>query len=272
MKSLFRFILRYHATFLFIILELICIALLVANNQYQRSVFASSSYVVISRIEKSWSVVTDYVKLAGENRRLAIENAALQNELQQRRAYNRSFVFDSVNPDYTFMNVTVINNSVNNVKNYITIDAGLKQGVRKEMGVIGPEGVAGIVYNCSDNFSTVLPVINTAFKLSVKISRNNYFGSLSWTGKSHRYARMSEIPVYIDIKVGDTVVTSGYSSIFPPDIPVGVVDSYKKMTSTGFYEIDVKLATNFANLKNVYVVKNLHKQEIEALEAQNDKQ
>jgi rod shape-determining protein MreC len=272
MKSLLRFIIHYHATFIFIIFELICLAFVVMNNHYQKAVFSNSASVITGKVQKSWSGITSYMSLSDENDRLARENARLKNELQQRSAYNRNFVLDSISPGFVYFEARVINNSVNSVKNYISIDVGTKQGVKKEMGVTGPDGVVGIIYNCSGNYSTVIPIINTGFKLSVKISRNNYLGSLSWNGKNFRTATMSEIPIYVDIKVGDTVVTSGFSTIFPQGLPVGFVDSYEKLNSTGFYEINVRLATDFATLEHIYVVDNKNKDEIIQLESQNDQQ
>ncbi|MBP7464079.1 MAG: rod shape-determining protein MreC [Bacteroidales bacterium] len=270
MRSLLRFILRYHATFLFVILEVICVVMIVVNNHYQRTVFSNSAELFVGKLQKNWSGVTSYFSLARENKLLADENRRLKNELEQRSAYSRFFEVDSSNVNYYYYKADVINNSIWNQKNFITIDAGIAQGISKDMGVTGSLGVVGIVYNCSANYATVIPIINTGFKLSVKISRNDYFGSLSWSGSDYRFARMAEVPVHVEVKVGDTIVTSGFSAIFPPDIPVGIVDGFQKISSSGLYEINVKLFTDFASLKHVYVVENRNKNEIQELEAGND--
>lgn len=270
MRNLFRFIVKYHATFLFVILQIFCFSLIVINNHYQRTVFDSAAEVFVGRIQHSWMGVTSYFGLARQNQLLMHENTRLRNELQERRAYSRSFRLGENRPDFVYRDAMVINRSIWSNNNFITIDKGIKHGLQPNMWAISSQGLVGIVYNCSENYATIIPVINTEFKLSVKINKNNYFGSLSWSGKDYRFARMSEIPLHIEIAIGDTIVTSGFSAIFPAEVPVGIIDSYQKINSTGYYEINVKLFTDFATIRHLYIIENRNRTEILDLESNND--
>ena len=171
---------------------------------------------------------------------------------------------------YIYTSAKIVSATVNRTKNFITINKGKEHGVSQEMGVIGPNGVVGIVFSSSDRYSSVMPIINANTKISVKLSKNNYFGSLTWSGHDVNVANVSEIPGYVDVKVGDLIVTSGYSAIFPEGIPVGKVKSFTKDESTKFYEIIVELFTDFNNLSYVYVIENVNYLEEKKMEVSED--
>ena len=151
--------------------------------------------------------------------------------------------------------------------NYLTLDKGWEQGIRTEMGVISTDGVVGITIGVSKNFTSVMSVLNKNFHLSARLKKNNYFGTLSWEGTDYRYATLTEIPHHVDIQAGDTVITSGYSAIFPEGIPVGIVEK-AELRDAIFFTATVKLFTDFKHLVYVDIIGNLKKQEQRNLENQ----
>jgi rod shape-determining protein MreC len=161
---------------------------------------------------------------------------------------------------FQFVPSRVVRNSVYKQYNYLTLDHGKEDGVFKDMGVISDRGVVGIVLESSDNFATVIPIINLDFRLSVKLKSNNYAGILQWDGKTPLFAVLNEIPFHVELTDGDTIVTSGFSSIFPEGIEVGTIESFS-LEKGNFYEIEVRLSTDFQSLFHVNVIRNYQKEE-----------
>ena len=180
-----------------------------------------------------------------------------------------TLIIDSINVRYRFIPAEVINNSVNRQNNYITLNKGRKDGVRPEMGIVGPNGVVGIITNVSDNYSTGPTVLNKRWRVSAKIKNSNYFGSLVWDGLNHRIAQLNEIPFHVELAVGDTIITSGYSSIFPEGIMIGQIEDFDIGNGDNFYEIDIRLSTNFMTLTYVEVVQDKDQSEIKNLNRYN---
>jgi rod shape-determining protein MreC len=216
----------------------------------------------------------EYLYLKEENKKLHLENNRLLNLLEQNKKLYYVTPIDSVFSDtvmmrdrweFYFIPADVINNSVNKQFNYLTIDKGSKQGVEADMAVISSGAVVGVIAGVSENFSTVIPLLNRNFKLGSKIARNDYFGILEWTGMSPNTARLREIPLHVDVRRGDSIVTSGFSAIFPQGLNVGVIESYK-VTESNFYDIKVKLSIDFRNLTHVYVIGNIYREEQKELE------
>jgi rod shape-determining protein MreC len=167
--------------------------------------------------------------------------------------------------DYTFITAKVINASSNKKQNYLTLDKGAKDNVRIKMGVINESGVVGIVSSVSDHFAVVLPILNPSSRISAKIKEKEKIGSLVWDGKDPRIALLEEVPRHIPLVRGDTVVTSGYSSIFPEGIGIGTVLDFKR-ENDNFYFIKVELFTNFNQLSYVDVIDYRYAEEQEELE------
>jgi len=180
------------------------------------------------------------------------------NNLEKYRRYEIPEIEHS---GYKYVSAKVVSSTVNKKQNYITINKGKKHGIEPEMGVIGPNGIVGIVVSTSNKYSTVLPIINPNSRVSVKLEKNDYFGSLSWESQNANQAFLSEIPGYVSVQKGDVIVTSGFSAIFPDGVPVGTINSFIKNQSTDFYEIVVDLYTDFYNLSYVYVITNSNKSE-----------
>jgi len=255
--------------YLFLLLEGIAFFLLFQNNYIQRIAFVKATNVVSGGIYNRISIWRDYLHLREQNLQLQNENMKLRRMLPGTFFMvdsSQTFYADSVKQRrYAYLPAKAINNIVNKQFNYVTLDRGKNGGVDVDMAVIGPEGIVGIVFGVSEHYATVMPVINRNFRLSVKFRKNNHFGSLSWDGRSYRYATLNEIGLHVPVAKGDTLVVSGFSDSFPEGTPVGVVDKVEQKDGS-FYTISVLLATDFRNLYYVTVVDDLMKTEKQILE------
>jgi len=273
MRSLFRFLLRNYFVMMFLALEAISLALIVSLNDYQRVTFLNSSNNLVGSVYERFSNLDDYFSLSRTNARLASENASLRKQLHMRIANQENYPInrpDTVEaPAYIFTSAKVISNSVNKQFNYITINKGSRHGIKQDMGIINSEGVVGVITNVSQNYSTGLSLLNKRLLIPAKITTNNYFGSLVWDGEHYNTADLKEIPFHVIVNVGDTVVTSGYSNIFPDGIMIGKIKKFDAISGTNFYDIKVELSTNFKTLKYVEVVQNTKRTELIKLESNN---
>lgn len=273
MRGLFRFLLRNYFLMMFLALEAISLVLIISFNNYQRVTFINSSNNFAGNIYERFSTLDDYFSLGNTNRKLAAENAALKKKLaflamsQEKYPVNRPDTVDA--PAYYFTSAKVISNSVNKQFNYITINKGSRHGIKPDMGIINSEGVVGVITNVSQNYSTGLSLLNKRLSIPAKITKNNYFGALVWDGEHYNTADLKEIPFHIIVNVGDTVVTSGYSNIFPEGIMIGTIKQFDVESGTNFYNIKVELSTDFKTLKYVEVVKNTRREEQIRLESTN---
>lgn len=209
--------------------------------------------------------------LAEENKRLK------ENQIQSyQRLFGRNvMVKDTIFKQKYFYTVAgVINNSVNKQNNYLTINVGKNNGIENGMGVVSSNGVVGVVKNVSENYASILSLLHQDAKISAKLKKSNYFGSLQWDGEDYRMGILEDIPNHVAIKVGDTIETSGYSAIFPEGIPLAIIKTFQKIEGENFYAIKVQFTNDFKTLNKVYVIKNIYQEEqikIEEEEAeQND--
>ncbi|MFA5245151.1 MAG: rod shape-determining protein MreC [Pedobacter sp.] len=272
MRNLWLFISKYNAFFLLIIFFIISLILLVKNNNYQRaSVWNSSNQIVGAAYEKV-NEFSSYLILGKINDSLARENARLRNQLTS------SFRNDSLKQvtvrdtnliqQYTYTVAKVINNSVHQKNNYITINRGQKHGIKKGMGVISSTGVVGIILHVSENFATIRSLLHTETKISANVNGN--IGSLIWGEGSldPRYATLKDIQSHLVIKKGTRVSTSEFS-LFPENTNIGFVSKIDAPEGDNSLKIQVKLDTDFSRLQYVYVINNLLSREQLELEAQN---
>lgn len=209
--------------------------------------------------------VKEYINLKENNANLARENANLKT-LMPESFYEVSaltqVVKDSLRKQqYSYINARVVNNSVNRRNNYLTLDRGSIHGITKDMGVISSTGVVGIIKDVSPHYCTVMSVLHKNTRISTRFKNSNYFGSLVWEGENYRQATLTDIAKHVKFNVGDTLVSTMYSSIFPEGIMVGTVENSDIRKGENFYRINVALSTNFSNLSHVYVVVNLLKDE-----------
>ena len=260
MRNLLRFIITYHFFFLFLLLETVSVILIVQQNNYQRAQFLSFSKSLQGSYYETSGGIREYLSLRQTNRDLYRENTLLRNRMDrlvrnQETSYTSGY--DSIpHRQFSYIPARVINNSVNKQFNFITLNKGSFHGIEPEMAVIAPNGVVGVVYATSGNYSTVIPMINRNFRLSAKIRKNGYFGSLSWAGSGYGEAILEEIPYHVEIQTGDTIVTSGYSAIFPEGIMIGNITEFEAREGN-FYTIAVDIAVDFKNLLHVNVIHNL---------------
>lgn len=270
MRNLFLFIQRYYVFFVFLLLLVLSFFILISNNLYQRSAFINSSNAVTGELFSSVSDVRSYFQLKKENEALLEENARLKSLM--RDAYYVDTVTaiqinDSIYKQrYAYIDAQVINNSVDKKYNYITLNRGAIHGVKKNQGVICKDGVVGVVVKVSDRFCTVMSVLNRKTSIPPKIDTLMYFGSVKWDGDAFDVAQLTDINQFAPIKEGQKVFTSGYSEHYPEGVLIGEIAEVSLKDANNFYDIQVKLSTNFTSLRSVYIIQNLFKEQILELE------
>jgi rod shape-determining protein MreC len=247
---------------LFLILEIIAISFLVSSNSYQRVKLFNSSRQVFGQVYYAYDKVAQYIALKQKNNELILENEKLHNQLLGMDSSAPLPEGESDLPKhFSYVSAKVINNSLYRRKNYITLDQGSNAGIEPEMGVVSPTGVVGITRFTSANFTSVVSLLNEEIRISTKIKKTGYFGPLAWRGVDPTEATLMEIPVHVNISVGDTLVSSGYSAIFPEGLLIGTIKEFKKKAGDNFYDIKVRLAVDYARLGHVYVIQNNLKEE-----------
>jgi len=262
MRALLWLLKKYNYVLVFIFLEALALVMLSNNNSYQRSVLVNFTREISGRIFDRTQGAREYFYLRKNNEVLVRENAVLRNKLEQLARQTQDTLTGVSKPvsRYFYTSAHVTRSSTNRQYNYLTIDKGKKQGITQDMGVIGDEGIVGIVLASSANFSTILPVINRDFRLSVKVKRNDFSGILLWEGDDYRQAALNEIPYHATLMAGDTIVTSGFSAVFPEGLFVGTINAFS-MKEGNFYHINVDLGTDFQRLFHVNVINNFTREE-----------
>ena len=270
MRNLIRFILNNHFVILFIIFEIVALTLVFQNNHYQNAYAFNLARNISGNIDSRIFAFRQYLHLHEVNRILLEENSRLRNSLL---SSNKLMIPASgdIQSDkaweqqYNFIPARVISNSVNKQNNFISIDKGSNHGIGPDMAVISSEGIVGIVIGVSPNFSTIIPVLNIDLRISSKLKESGYFGSLHWDGRDPGIAILSDIPHHVTMNVGDTIVTSGFSAIFPEGILTGTIDDYE-IIGGNFYNVTVRLSTDFRKLNHAYVIESLFREELFELE------
>jgi rod shape-determining protein MreC len=266
MQNLIQFLLRSGYFFLFIGLELICFALIIRTNEQQGQLYFQYSSNITGQLSSRVESFMDYWKLSELNDSLLAENARLRHNLYQEEA---AYV-DSVSPAYLLpfevIPARIVKNSVNARNNYLVIDRGSESGVHKGMGVLHDDGPVGIVIATSKKFAKVLSVLHSESMISASLKRNNYFGALVWRSTNPVQMRLEAVPKHALVQVGDTVVTSGQSAVFPRDIVIGTVDTFWIDRGSSFYSINVSLNVDIGRLDHVYVLDFAHTTELDSLD------
>ena len=274
MSSLLQFFVRFSSFFIFLLLETISFFFIIREHAFQNAGFINSSNEAVGRIYESYNNSKEYLYLRTINDSLRDENARLRAGQFASFRDEKFSVDANCNPDfsqiYTFLSAKVINKTIDKTNNYITINRGSKQGIEKDMGVITDQGIVGIVKDVSEHFSVVMTILHKDSKISVKIGNSSYTGSLVWQGKDPRVAQILNVPNHVKASVGDTVFTTGYSSIFPENIMVGRIKEARVPSGSNFYEMSITLSTNFEALPYVYIVNYMMKKEQSQLEKAND--
>ena len=262
MYNLLVLLKKYSTTILFVLLELLCIILIVNSLPYQNRKMVSVSNRIAGRWYRTTSNWSDYLHLKTQNDMLAEHNAVLMNQLENVSATTDSLI---INEMYTFVPAHVIKNTIYETNNYIVIDKGKIDGIEPDMGVICDNGVVGKVVNVSNHFASIMSLLNSYSVVSCRFIDNQYIANVIWDNHNYRYGKVKDIPSHLNINKGDTLVTSGYSSMFPPDIMMGTIEEYDYDENEMFSSAKMKFSTNFSTLRHVYVVKNNYKSEIDSL-------
>jgi rod shape-determining protein MreC len=279
MRNLLEFITRYYHWFIFVILEVISFTLLFSYNNYQGSVWFTSANAVMGKAAEVTSDIEEYFKLAAVNEQLTQRNVILEQQVSALKEQLLDSKTDStkllgtIAQTYALKGVRakVINITLNRISNLITIDKGAADGIRKDMGVVCGTGIVGIVFSTSAHYSIVLPILNDQSTTSCMINGRGYFGSLKWYGKDPTIAYLEDIPRHARFNLGDQVVTSGYSTVFPRGVNVGRILHVYNSNDGMSYRAMVKLSTDFGNLRHVVVMDNAPMQErLELLQAAQD--
>ncbi|HTB06821.1 MAG TPA: rod shape-determining protein MreC [Bacteroidia bacterium] len=275
MYGIIAFFRKNYFVLLFAALEFLSLSFVFKDNYYHEAGYFNTSNSIAGSIYTTESNISSYFSLKTQNNQLVEENAQLHNLIAGTGDTTKHPKVLQKNPygqQFNFMTAEVIDNTTNLLNNHITLNVGKTQGVVSGMGVMAPSGIVGIVVNVSDHYSVVMSLLHKNFQLSAMLKKGGAFGTISWKGGDYQMALLSQIPMSEKVKVGDTVVTSGYSNIFPKDVMVGVVEEFKPIPDQYFFSIKVRLATNFKKLRYVYVVSDLGKQEKTDLEDKTTKE
>ena len=269
MQQIAYFIEKYKYFLLFLVLEFIAVLFTIQSHSYHKSQFINSANSITGGLlDKSVSFF-EYTSLKSENKRLAIENTLLRNQLDIKHNTTPVSIADSTNLKNKYITAKVIQNNYTKRNNILTINKGRKDGLKLDMGVINSTGVIGIINGLSNNYATVLSVLNTHSRINAKLKKSHYFGTLSWNGDSYRTAQLVDIQRQAGIAIGDTIVSGGKSVLFPENIEIGTIKSFD-FTNKNYKNIEIELFTDMSNLGYVYVIENLDKEEITQLGNNND--
>ncbi len=266
MQQIVNFIIRYKNALLYVGLLAIALGFTIQSHSYHHSKFFNSSSWISGSLYQISTDISSYFTLRTENKILLDENKRLRYILFNTNRSD-STAIDTAQVNYAIISGSVIKNNFNSPRNYITINKGAKHGIRQDMGVITSQGILGIVEDTSSKFAMVQSILNTKSNINAKIQNTNFFGSLIWDGKSYTTVQLIDIPRLVPLKVGDTIVTGAMSSIFPENIPIGTIKAFDLNTSQSFYQIDVTLFNNMADIKSIYVISNKDKAEILELQS-----
>jgi len=270
MRNLILLFVKYGNIFLFIFLELVCLTMVARYNTAQHEIFVNSANIFSGIIYNNVNGLKQYFKLSAVSDSLANENARLRKILYNSDVDKISVRDSLLSLDsalqYSYITAKVINNSINLNNNKITINKGKKDGIKKRMGVINAHGAVGIIKEVNNNFAVALSILHRSVKVSAAVKSKGYFGSLQWTSNNPSILDLQDVSRHADISVGDTIVTSGYSTKFPPNHMLGVIDTFWLEQGNDSYAIQVKLNNDISNLQYVYVVDNLLSEEQSAIE------
>jgi rod shape-determining protein MreC len=271
MERLFYFVYQYRAFFTFILLEVFCFWLVVENNAYQGAKFFNSSNTVVASLNNFSQSIRDYFLLSDVNTTLAEENADLRRQVEMKN--QRAQAFDtlalrdsSLIRRFDFVSAKVVNNHVDQFKNFITINKGRDAGVEPGMAVISPLGVVGKVKLVSNHYGVVTSLLHIDIMVSAVLKRTGHFGSVQWEGRNPEEVKFRYIPRHVDPHIGDTIVTSGFNAVFPEGVMIGTISKKELGNEERTYDLTVKLSQDFRKLSFVTVVKSKLKNEVDSLE------
>lgn len=270
MQQILSFFFKNKHFLVFLLLQLIAVIFTIQSHSYHRSKFVNSANFITGGIYNKINNIKEFIHLKKENARLAEENVELKILLNLQGITDSTVsttVIDTTKyyQKYSYIAAKIINNEYRKSNNYLTLNRGSSNGIKSDMGVVNSKGIVGITKSTSKNYSTVLSVLNVNYQINVRLVRSDHFGSLSWDNKDYRTVQLLYLPIQASIKIGDTLITGGKSTIFPEGIAVGTIKSFE--TNNNNYEnISVTLFNDMSALSYVEIINNLDKKEITDLE------
>jgi rod shape-determining protein MreC len=265
MLRILQFLYSLRSFLLFVLLEVLAIGLIVSNNSPQGAAFFNSSNAVTGSVLKTRSDVVDFFSLAEDNEALLSENARLIENLKTMNAIPDSAAIEldsALGAQFNFIGARIISNSLRFAQNHITLNKGSKDGLKPGMGIFNEQGVIGRVKSVSENYAV-------AFNLSSKIKTNDSFGTTKWDGKDSKKSKLLYVPRHVTANPGDTVVTNGYSAVFPEGIIVGIIESVNQSEDPNYLDIVITLSVDFSKAHYVYLVENTQLAELDTLNKQS---
>ena len=264
MRNLLQFLTRYSNFLIFLILEVVAFILICTSNEYQRSAVWSSANRVVAGVEEIKTNIVGYFRLRTENEVLVAENARLKEELmllgnqvEEQTERDSNYLYSHL--DWEYIPAKVVGITTNKQHNYLTINKGLRDSIEVDMGVVGADGVVGIVSAVGEKYSLVVPIIHTKISISSRLKSNNQIGGTSWDGRDYRFVNLTEMARHVVVNKGDTVVTSGLTEVFPEGLIVGEVCETTLGQGDNYHQTKVKLSTDYKAIKYVQVLCNKNK-------------
>ena len=258
MQQIINFIIRNKTFLLFLFLFGVSLLFTIQSHSYHKSRFINSANFLSGGIYKSSNNISQYLNLKSQNEILAQENARLNAILYSSGDNTSTFVSDSskYGVPYKFTPAKIIKNSYALANNILLINKGKKDSLKQDLGVINSKGIIGIVDNVSSKYATVISVLNSNVNISAQLKKTNHFGSLTWDGESHEFIQLTDIPKIAPVAVGDTIVTSGRSAIFPKGIQIGIINNFELDAAENYYIINLKIFNDMTNIEHVYIIEN----------------
>lgn len=271
MRTLIQFLIRQYPFFLFLLFQGLCLYLIQQNNRYHHTQFVNSTNSVVGGVYNISQNVTRYFQLPRVNDSLRAENAQLRSEVMpgavEWDTLGNQIIIRDTQAIYGFIPSRVMSSTINQFDNYITLNRGETDSIQKGMGVIGPNGIAGKIVGVSANYSKAMSVLHHEFRVSCQLKKNGVRGVLQWKGTDPQTASMDYVTEPAKLAVGDTVVTTAGSTLFPEGVPVGTIQKFELKSGDRFYDITLKLSTDFNRIHTGYVVADLRKDERQLLDS-----
>lgn len=272
---MYRFILfikKVYVLLLFIVLEATALHFYSNSTNYTKAKLLTVSNSAVGSFYGTISGITSYFGLRKENDRLVDQIVELRNQLEGYRTADSPIVIDSLGAtltnDYFYTSATVVNNSISRKDNHIAIDKGARDGIEPGMAITSVDGaIAGYIVKCSEKFSVGMSILNSSFRSSGRIGNSEWYGPIYWDGTSHQYITLTDIPKYATLQRGDTILTTNYSSIFPPQMKIGQVESFA-LNESLLYDVKVRVFAPMASLNKVLIIKYQDAYERKHLEAE----
>ncbi len=268
MQHIINFLIKNKNFILFLVLLSISLLFTVQTHSYHKSKFINSANWLSGGIYEKANGISSYFNLKSENERLVEENRQLKNILYNQKDSLSSVQFiDSISypTDYLFRAANITKNSYSSRNNILLINKGSNDSIATDMGVINSKGVIGIVDRVGGSHATVISILNKNSKINAELKNTKHFGTLTWDGKNPNIVQLEDIEKLAKFSENDTIITGGNSTLFPKGIPIGIIKDFQLNTTKNLYDINVQLFNDMTDLENVYVIENLHREEIDNL-------